>query len=53
MVDQFIVAETGQFDLDPDPSLLAHNRDVARTHLSLESMTEALRELFDEAGWIP
>ena len=36
---------------DPDHAILAHNRDVARTHLSLESMTEALRALFDEAGW--
>jgi len=43
----------GRFLADPDPTLLAHNRDVARTHLSLESMTEALRALFDEAGWIP
>ena len=43
----------GRFLADPDPALLAHNRDVARTYLSLESMTEALRALFDEAGWIP
>ena len=43
----------GRFLADPDPAILAHNRDVARTHLSLESMTEALRALFDEAGWIP
>ena len=43
----------GRFLADPDPALLAHNGDVARTHLSLASMTEALRALFDEAGWIP
>ncbi|MCD9625131.1 glycosyltransferase family 4 protein [Rhabdothermincola salaria] len=37
----------------PDAALLDHNETVARTHLSLEAMTERLRDLFDEAGWLP
>ena len=36
----------------PRPCAPRPQRDVARTSL-LESMTEALRALFDEAGWIP
>jgi len=31
--------------------LLEHNFTVARTHLSPESVTSALRQLLDEAGW--
>lgn len=37
----------------PDPAVLAHNRDVAVTHLSLAAQTEALRALLDRAGWLP
>ena len=36
---------------DPDEALLDHNFGVARTHLSPESVTAALRHLLDEAGW--
>ncbi len=35
----------------PDEELLEHNATVARTHLSPESVTAALRHLLDEAGW--
>ena len=46
-------APLGRFLANPDPDLLAHNRQVARTHLSLEAMTDALRALFDDSGWVP
>lgn len=38
---------------DPDPSLLEHDRAVARRGLSLERMADSLRALLDEAGWLP
>ncbi len=37
----------------PDPMLLEANRAVAVRHLSLDRVTEALRALLDEAGWLP
>lgn len=37
----------------PDPDLLAHNREVARRHFSLEAMDGAIAALLDEAGWTP
>jgi glycosyltransferase involved in cell wall biosynthesis len=37
----------------PDAGVLAHNRSVAETHLSLAAQTEALRTLLDQAGWLP
>jgi len=37
----------------PDPTLLDHNAEVARRHLSLEAMADALRSVLDEAGWTP
>mgnify|MGYP006208210687 CR=1 FL=1 len=37
----------------PDPDVLARNRTVAETHLSLAAQTEALRRLLDAAGWLP
>ena len=41
------------FLADPDPVLLTHNRDIAHQHLSLEAMSEQIRALFDDAGWLP
>lgn len=38
---------------DPDAELIEHNRRIAHAHLSLEAMTDAIRGLFDEAGWLP
>lgn len=38
---------------DPDPDLLEHNRQVAVRHLSLDVMAEAIRDLLDDAGWLP
>ncbi len=38
---------------DPDEGLLERNRYLAQTHFSLEVMTEKLRALLDEAGWLP
>jgi mannosylglucosylglycerate synthase len=37
----------------PDDEVLAHNAEVARRHLSLESMAAALHAVLDEAGWTP
>ena len=36
---------------DPDPDLLAHNRNLARSALSPAMVTSALARLLDEAGW--
>lgn len=41
----------GRFLADPDPEVLAHNRAVAETHLSLEAQTERIGELLERAGW--
>lgn len=43
----------GAFLADPDPDLLAWNRRVAETHLSLDAQTRRLADLLDEAGWSP
>ncbi len=43
----------GQFLASPDPSLLDHNQEVVRTHLSLEAMTDRLSRLLAGAGWSP
>jgi glycosyltransferase involved in cell wall biosynthesis len=37
----------------PDEELLEHNRRLAVEHFSLPVMTERLRALLDEAGWLP
>ncbi|MET1039674.1 MAG: hypothetical protein ABWZ90_01420, partial [Acidimicrobiales bacterium] len=37
----------------PDPAVLAHNRSVAEAHMSLAAQTESLRNLLDQAGWLP
>lgn len=42
-----------EFLRSPDPALLDHNREVARTSLSIELMTEELGRLLDDAGWAP
>ncbi len=36
-----------------DPLLLDTNQRIAREFFSIEAMTEALRNLLDEAGWLP
>ena len=41
------------FLTEPDPALIEHNRRIAHEHLSLEAMTDAIRALFAEAGWLP
>ena len=41
------------FLAEPDPALIEHNRDIAHRHLSLEAMTNELRTLFTDAGWLP
>ena len=38
---------------DRDSVLLDHNAEVARRHLSLEAMADALEAVIDEAGWMP
>lgn len=38
---------------EPDRALLERNRHLARTHLAPSGVTEALRQLLDEAGWTP
>ena len=37
----------------PDPALLDHNQDVARTQLSTDVMRDRLRSLLVERGWLP
>ena len=37
----------------PDPVLLDHNQDVARTQLSTDVMRDRLRSLLVERGWLP
>ncbi|CAN5864036.1 hypothetical protein BH24ACT3_BH24ACT3_15790 [soil metagenome] len=46
-------APLGRWLDDPDPDLLDHNHQVAATHLSHERVTDALRTLLAEAGWLP
>lgn len=41
------------FLASPDPALLDHNREVVRTHLSIDVMTQRLAELLSGAGWLP
>ena len=38
---------------DPDLDVLDHNAEVARRHLSLRAMADALEAVIDEAGWAP
>ncbi|HSL59427.1 MAG TPA: glycosyltransferase family 4 protein [Acidimicrobiales bacterium] len=37
----------------PDDELVEHNRSVARTHLSLDRLTERIGAVLDAAGWLP
>jgi len=37
----------------PDDAMLDHNRAVAVEHFSLDVMAARLRDLLDEAGWLP
>lgn len=37
----------------PDETLLEHNRSLAVEHFSLDVMARRLRDLVDEAGWLP
>ena len=37
----------------PDDELLDHNRRLASAHFSLDVMASGLRDLVDEAGWLP
>ena len=43
----------GTFLADPDPALIAHNREIAHRHLSLDAMAAEIEELFADAGWLP
>jgi mannosylglucosylglycerate synthase len=36
----------------PDPALLEHNRDVARTHFSLRDLPERIGRVLESAGWV-
>jgi mannosylglucosylglycerate synthase len=42
-----------RFLVSPDRALLDHNREVVRTRLSIEVMTERLARLLDGAGLLP
>ena len=46
-------APLGAFLASPDPALLDHNREVVRTHLSLDVMTDRIGALLERAGWLP
>jgi hypothetical protein len=35
----------------PEPDLLTHNHQVARTHFSLARLPDRLARLLDQAGW--
>ena len=37
----------------PDRARLERNREIAVTHLSLETMTDAIAGLLRDAGWLP
>lgn len=37
----------------PDHQMLEHNRQVAKTNLSIEKMTEEMRSVFDALSWNP
>ena len=41
------------FLASPESSLLDHNREVVRTHLSTEVMTQRIATLLDDAGLLP
>jgi glycosyltransferase involved in cell wall biosynthesis len=46
-------APIARFLADPDAELLAHNRALAVEHFSVEVMTDRIRSLLDDAGWLP
>jgi mannosylglucosylglycerate synthase len=46
-------AALGEFLASPDDELLDHNREVVRSHLSIELMTERLGALLGRAGLLP
>ena len=39
------------FLADPDPSLLAHNREMVATHLDIRRLPDRIAGLITEAGW--
>lgn len=47
------VEDIAQFLRHPEPDLLEHNRRLAVEHFSLPVMTERIRDLLDDAGWLP
>jgi glycosyltransferase involved in cell wall biosynthesis len=45
--------EVAEFLAEPDPTLLDHNRDVARRHFAQDRVAEGLYALPTDAGWVP
>ena len=45
--------EVAEFLAEPDPTLLDHNRDVARRHFAPDRVAEGLHALLTDAGWVP
>ena len=41
------------YEAEPDPTLLDHNRDVARRHFAPDRVAEGLHALLTDAGWVP